>query len=372
MVLATLAVILCLPLVHELWRELTPVPAVDRESPAGRARLALIARARVFVRPAPRIPGLELSSPPNDPEPFDPATLVECRYVPKATHGMSPKFFCRMPDGSEIKVKYGSTPERLGETAATRLLAALGFGADRVTLLRRLRCIGCPARPYENRKVAEAFFASWLLDLLISRDASHDFSWVSVERKLPGRAIEVGDFEGWEYSELNDVDPSQGGASRADVDALRLIAVFLGHWDSKAGNQRLLCDEGPGGGDPLAPCASPLLMLQDVGMTFGPGAVNESNWAATPIWADAGRCLVDLPHHNAPPDVVPISEAGRLLLAGKLKQLSDAQIGTLFKSAGFPDPATGEVDGHVALWMTTFHDKVRQIADRPPCPASKQ
>ena len=37
------------------------------------------------------------------------------------------------------------------------------------------------------------------------------------------------------------VDPSKGGAPRAHVDALRLLAVFLAHWDNKAENQRLVC-----------------------------------------------------------------------------------------------------------------------------------
>src|SRR5436190_6756885 len=40
---------------------------------------------------------------------------------------------------------------------------ALPICADRVALLPRLRCIGCPARPYETRQIAERYFASWLL-----------------------------------------------------------------------------------------------------------------------------------------------------------------------------------------------------------------
>ena len=65
-----------------------------------------------------------------------------------------------------IKVKYGWTPEKSGEVAATRLLAALGFGADHVTMVPRLRCIGCPLFPFEMQEVAEAFYATWLLDLV--------------------------------------------------------------------------------------------------------------------------------------------------------------------------------------------------------------
>ena len=360
--------VLCLPVVHYLLWVLTPAPAVNRESQAWKARAALIARARVFVARPPVIPGLDLSRPSNDPDPFDRSTLVECRYVPKPITGTTPKFFCRLPDGSMIKVKYGSTPERLAETAATRLLSALGFGADRVTLLPRLRCLGCPPRPYETRRLAERFFATWLLNLVVRDDAPRDFSWVSAERKLPGRAIEVDGFEGWDYSELDTVDPSKGGATRAEVDALKLMAVFLGHWDNKPDNQRLLCQD-ENGHDPAAPCAAPLLMLQDVGSTFGEPSVVEPNWVATRIWADAGRCLVALEHSDRSTEAIPISEAGRLLMANKLKQLSEAQILTIFKSANFPDPATGEMNGRVTLWVKVFEDKVRQIADRPACPA---
>jgi hypothetical protein len=41
------------------------------------------------------------------------------------------------------------------------------------------------------------------------------------------------------------VDPAKGGATRAELDALRLTAILLGHWDNKASNQRLVCEEGP-------------------------------------------------------------------------------------------------------------------------------
>jgi hypothetical protein len=357
------------PVIHHVLHVLTPAQVVNRDSAAWKARVALIARAKIFVTPAPTVSGLDLSRPLNDPRPFDPATLVECRYVPKPITGTTPKFFCRLPDGDVIKVKYGPTPERLAETAATRLLSALGFGADRVTLLPRLRCLGCPAHPYETRQFAERYFLSWLLDLVSGGDTPQDFTWVSAERKLPGRAIEVDGFEGWDYYELDGVDPSKGGATKAEVDAVKLIAIFLRHWDNKSSNQRLVCEEGAGGGDPSAPCAAPLLMLQDVGSTFGPSSVDESHWAGTPIWADAGRCLVALDHSDRTTEVMPISEAGRQLLANKLTQLSEAQITTIFTAAGFADPPAAGTDGRVTLWVKAFEDRVRQIADRPACQA---
>ena len=44
--------------------------------------------------------------------------------------------------------------------------------------------------------------------------------------------------QGWAWWELKDVN-----APRVDLDALRLLAVFLAHWDNKADNQRLVCME---------------------------------------------------------------------------------------------------------------------------------
>jgi hypothetical protein len=95
--------------------------------PEWKAREALIGRAKVFVHPDRPISSLDLSRPPNDPNPLDPGRVVDCRYVPKPIKATTPKFDCELPNGDVIKVKYGRTPERPGEAAATRLLAALGF-----------------------------------------------------------------------------------------------------------------------------------------------------------------------------------------------------------------------------------------------------
>jgi len=86
-----------------------------------------------------------------------------------------------LPGGETIKVKYGRTPERQGEVAATRLLAALGFGADHVTMLPRIKCLGCPPFPFQVRRLAEAFFAEGLLERMINPQSAVEFTWVSAE-----------------------------------------------------------------------------------------------------------------------------------------------------------------------------------------------
>ncbi len=81
---------------------------------------------------------------------------IECRYIYTSVSGTTPKFDCALPDGERIRVKYGQTPEIHGEVAATHLLTALGFGADDVTMVRRVRCHGCPRWPFRSRQIAGA------------------------------------------------------------------------------------------------------------------------------------------------------------------------------------------------------------------------
>ena len=71
-----------------------------------------------------------------------------CTFVITELGGTAPKFDCLLENGDRIRVKYGRTPEIPSEVAAARLLHALGFGADDVMLVEKLRCYGCPAEPF--------------------------------------------------------------------------------------------------------------------------------------------------------------------------------------------------------------------------------
>jgi hypothetical protein len=365
--LLALVVILCVPLVRFAVLRATERD-VDRTTPRWHAREEILSRARVSVPNPPVIATLDLAVAPGEKDLIDRDGNVSCRYVPKPTSGTTSKFDCQLENGEIIKVKYGGSRERQGEIAATRLLYALGFGADRVMFVNRVRCAGCPPSPFKLRRAAEEFWAAPLLDLFIDYDTFRDFHAVSIERKYEGRAVEVDTFEGWDWRELKLVDPSKAGATPADLDALRLIAIFLGHWDNKSTNQRLACMGDTETTPDDASCRYPLLMLQDLGATFGPTKVNYEAWTAHPIWADERTCLVSMrsmPYEGIlfPPTV--ISEAGRALLAERLTQLSTAQIHALFASARFPDPVTGaEPAADLTPWVRTFEAKVRQIADR--------
>ena len=120
-----------------------------------------------------------------------------------------------------------------------------------------------------------------------------------------------------------------------------LIAMLLADWDNKEANQRLLCLGEKSDDDRMPECRRPLVMLQDVGATFGPTKVNFDAWKALPIWHDVSACVVsmdDMPYGGGTFLPVKISEAGRRALASRLTQLTDAQLRAMFLSARFPTP----------------------------------
>src|SRR6185369_17162286 len=121
-------------------------------------------------------------------------------------------------------------------------------------------------------------------------------------RKLPGRAMETSPDSGWKWSEIDDIGPDSPPDARAQRDAFKLLAVFVQHTDSKAANQRLLCPEGQEVGK--TGCLSPMLMVSDLGLTFGKSAfwitnmnkhsVSMDEWTDRPVWKDEQRCEAHL------------------------------------------------------------------------------
>ena len=326
-------------------------------------RLDEIARAQVWHEPPP---GASHTSLP----PIAVIDELSCRFVLKRLNGTTPKFNCVLDTGEEIRIKYGKGPEIPAEAAATRLLRALGFGADEIALVRRLRCYGCPLEPFATSKAVQSIRISGAYAKVIDYDGFHDYEWVALERKYEGWPIETATQEGWAFPELGRINPSNGGAPRAHVDALRLTAVFLAHWDNKADNQRLVCDrrDWPEG----TKCAAPLMMLQDLGGTFGPRKVNLRRWRTSTIWADRVRCRITmrhLPYSGATFQDVQVGEAGRKLAARMFERLTDEDIADLFRGARF-DQKRGLFSDvkPVPGWVEAFKARVRVISEGPPCP----
>jgi hypothetical protein len=332
------------------------------DADALRERALALRRARVWREPPRPIPAADLAANPEGPGAFSPDADVACTFRLRPSSGWSPKFDCTLPSGEVLRVKYGhNSVEVFGEVAATRLLTALGFGADRMYVVRSVRCMGCPLHPFPRLKFWDA----------VTSDDGREvrFDVADVERKMPGRPIKAPGHSGWTWPELDQIDPAAGGSSRAEVDALRLMAVFLADWDAKDPNQRLVClDEPPS----ARGCSEPLAYLQDVGETFGPRGVDLEGWAHTPVWADAATCrlsMKDLPYRGAGFGEPRIAEAGRRFLGDRLRQLSHAQVVALFTGARFPAYLHQSPEGQAPeSWARAFEDRVRQIVDRPPCP----
>jgi hypothetical protein len=382
----TRAAVLFVILTSAIWTSASSLkahrPRTNKPSPFALERDKTLRKAQVWFAPETPIEGAKLDRNPGGGDSFSADQTVACRFKPGGIGGSTPKFECELESGEKVKVKYGAdNPEVYAEVAATRLLAALGFPADLMYVVGRVRCFGCPADPFKELKCLWKEGASTETCFPHLDYATHrDFEHAVIERALIGRRIETKKEKGWGWAELSKIDPGAGGASRAQVDALRMLAVFLGHWDNKAKNQRLLCRDDSNtpkskeeASAETAECQSPLAMVQDLGATFGPDKVDLEKWAATPIWADAATCTVTmaaLPYGGSSFDDARISEEGRAFLARLLGKLSTTQIRELFDGARmqhYPhrNPKQRNVDG----WVRAFQEKVRAIVDRPPCPA---
>src|SRR5262249_14792752 len=197
-------------------------------------RLAVLNRARVWQPPdAPPLPTHGA---------FAPEASVPCDYAGRPSSGHSPKFTCALESGDKVKVKYGrDNGEVYGELAATRLFEMLGFYADRMYPVR-VECRGCPAKLGGERTGDRDVFR---------------FDIAAIERPVEGREVELPNRRGWEWGELDIAK----GSSKAERDALKLLAVMIQHTDSRSEQQRLLCLDDA--------CTRPIAMISDLGLTFG-------------------------------------------------------------------------------------------------------
>ena len=346
-----------------------PRPRAKVEWPGGAdaaaARLDALRRARVWSQPQEPV---DFSANPPDPSGLLSTPVVRCRHLDSAISGTTAKFDCELQDGEVVKVKYGHTGEIHAEVAGSRLLAALGFGADRMYLIPRVRCSGCVRTPFYTNWVLDKVRARQFVARSVPEDSFTDFEWAAVERHYDGLSIEAGELKGWGWFELEAIDPS-GGASRAERDALRLAAVLLAHWDNKAPNQRLVClAPAPSG---AMPCPRPFALINDLGATFGPNKVELDHWKKAPIWADRARCTVSMrrfPYSGGTFSDTAISEAGRQLIARELTALTEGQVNTLFEASRFRQFLGSGHEADIHAWTAAFFDKVRQIADGAPCP----
>lgn len=307
-------------------------------------RRQVMQRARVWQ--SINTASLDIARGPALPAPQRVGPRTTCAYAhpDEPLSGNTPKFECAIAKGDTVKVKYGEqNGEVYAEVAASRLLWALGFKAD-IMLPTQVTCHNCPIDPFA------AGATNWRskppLDL-----ATRVFEPAVIERDVPGKKVAVRGYEGWAWPELDQIRAGRsGGATRAQLDALKLLAVFIQHSDSKPDQQEIVCEEGRRRKDATGneTCRAAWLVIKDLGATFGHATrLNSSkmvlaDWDSAGVWkaapggqrsskAEPARCVGDLPRSltGSLEDPV-ISEAGRRFLSRRLAMLSDRQIRDLF------------------------------------------
>jgi hypothetical protein len=347
-------------------------------------RRQVMQRARVWQ--SINTSSLDLAKGPalRDSKRVGPRTTCAYVHPEEPLSGNTPKFECAISKGDEVKVKYGETNgEVYAEVAASRLLWALGFKAD-VMLPTQVTCVNCPIDPFG------ASSSNWRSKPPIDL-ATRTFEPAVIERDLPGKKVEVPGYEGWAWPELDQIRPRgdsrSGSATRAHLDALKLLAVFIQHSDSKPDQQEVVCEQGRTrkDDDGNETCRTAWLVIKDLGATFGKATrLNRSkmslaDWDAAGVWKPAAarsssvgarECIGDLPRSltGSLEDPV-ISEAGRRFLSRRLAMLSDRQIRDLFTVSQIERRGEEIVaaDGRrrkveVADWVRVFKRKRAEIA----------
>ena len=319
---------------------------------------------------------------------------VICEFTTpgKEMGGNTPKFGCKItsvqsadgtvealtPDIKEstVKVKYGAKDNEVyAEVPATRLMWAMGYYADAWYPVR-VECHNCPANPHAGTGPV----------------GTRTFDPATIVRKFDWDKMTLAGKpeEGWSWKEL-ETSNQQPTYQR---DGLRLLAVFLQHSDNKPPQQRLTChkvDVDEKTQPATVSCDKSVMLVQDVGATFGGGGwftfngsakMNLDNWSNKKLWISVGtdekprecraRLTKSLMAHDGLENPV-ISEEGRRLDAGLMCQLSDQQIQQLFVLSRAPAmPKYHNKDGSfkageneqqiIQEWVTAFKKRREELA----------
>lgn len=289
--------------------------------------------------------------------------VISCTYVyrtRKELGGTTPKFECRDGNGETHRIKYGAKVHTT--VAASRLLWALGFGAPVSTPVKVL-CDGCSSDPWNKLRPIHG---------------KSTFDEAVIQEPKRGKEITISGEEevGWSWAQdLPLVSEQKGGASRAQIDALKLIAVLVQHGDSKSAQQKLICrpQDYDSGNDF---CRQPYMYIYDLGKTFGSGGLkvhplNYEKWKHESIFKDRTKCIGNLRQNvgNGREGLMfpEISERGRLFTANLLKAfIADrSRITAMFAVAHFD---AVQPKHPVDDWTDVFISKAREIIEHTPCP----
>ena len=380
-------------------------------------RLRYLATARIWSDPGEVTPEMVTAGRPLKQQSEGIEAVLRGQPLPcdfatpgKDLGGNTPKFACKTPGGTTIRVKYSNgskdgNREIFSAVVAAKLLWALGFVSDPIYPIT-IDCKDCPADPMAGTgsRARRSYLATFQpeqshLVIVDKDDADQGWRWGEVDEaiaKLPEGPVRE--------------------RQRMHFDALTLLGVFIQHGDRKPEQQRLECrgaldpsagEAQPGKRDSGAPvfversdgsaCSEPVIALQDIGATFGgAGRTSKSNskmnleaWTNRPVFKPAkagaagavaecrGNLTVSMAAGDGGRGDPRIGEAGRAFLEQRLLLLTDAHIRALMATARveklsesheWRDPVSGTTHVGSEAWVAAFKDKVRQITQRRCAP----
>jgi hypothetical protein len=281
-----------------------------------------------------------------------------------------------MKESDPVKVKFDPhNNEVYAEVASTRLLWAIGYYADGWFPVH-VECHNCPADVISGSGPV----------------GTKTFYPAIIVRKFPWHEMtEIGkDNQGWSWAELDALN----GRPTYERDGIKLLAAFIQHSDNKPEQQRVVCHKvivDDKSQPPSTTCDKSVMLVQDVGASFGSGGLftsndgakmNIDNWSHTKLWSSVGtdaspkECHASLRKSLTAHGGLSnpsISEEGRRFDAQLLCQLSDHQIEDIFKlSQAAEMPKYHNSDGSfktgidenavIRQWVAAFKAKREDLA----------
>jgi hypothetical protein len=282
----------------------------------------------------------------------------------------------------ELKVKYRSHDEPVAqeerdmytEVAATRLLWALGFAADRMYRPRSVHCHRCPGNPFVDRNALDP-------------GRYTTFDEAAIELRYMGDRAETYEalFDGgWSWGEeLHTLRYGTGPGvfdeeQKTQLDGLVVLLNILGHVSSLPEQNRLVCIRRGMQqiGTTAKYCPQTRLLVHDLGSVFNKKDENSLEaWTERPIWSDRARCVPAIwfrVPEGEPLRPYIIGEPGRRFIVGLLDQLSDEHLRAVFESAAFERyditlvapseiPTPAEAKSIIDAWIAAFRRKIDEV-----------